>query len=254
MQLFDTHAHYDDAAFDPDRAEVLHAVHAAGVALAVNPATELGSCEKAKALAERYDWLWFAAGVHPEEADGAPVDYLDRLAPYLAHPKCVAVGEIGLDYHWRQDNKPLQLRLLREQLALSIALKKPVILHERDATGDWLSLIRDFPAARGVMHCFSGSWETAKTMLDLGWYISFTGVVTFKNARKAVEVASKMPLDRLMLETDSPYMSPEPNRGRRNDSRNLVYINSRIAALRGLDEAELAAVTLENGKRFFGIA
>lgn len=251
--LFDTHAHYDDAAFDPDREAVLNALGAAGVGLAVNPAIDLASCAKAQALAEAHPFLYFAAGVHPEQADEAPADYLARLRPYLAHPKCVAVGEIGLDYHWRQDNKALQQRLLREQLALAQEAGKPVILHERDATGDWLELVRDFPGVRGVMHCFGGSWETAKVMLDRGWYLSFTGVVTFKNARKALEVVERMPLDRLMLETDSPYMSPEPHRGRRNDSRNVVYICRRLAALRGMTEAELAALTTENGKRFFHI-
>lgn len=251
--FFDTHAHYDDEAFDRDREELLNAVRGSGVELVVDPATELGSCEKAKRIAEAHDFVYFAAGVHPEEADSAEGDWLDRVREYLAHPKCVAVGEIGLDYHWRQDNREKQKEILVAQLDLARETGKPVIIHERDATGDWLELKPHWRDLTGVMHCFSGSRETAREVLEAGWYISFTGVVTFKNARRAVEVAREMPLDRLMLETDSPYMSPEPNRGRRNDSRNLEYICRRIATERGMTEEELARITLGNGKRFFGL-
>ena len=179
--------------------------------------------------------------------------YLDDVRGLCRHPKCVAVGEIGLDYHYSYDEKELQHKVFREQMALAREIGKPVIVHDREATQDVLGIIADYPDVRGVMHCFSGSWETAKTILDLGWSISFTGVVTFKNARRAVEVAQKIPLDRIMIETDSPYMAPEPVRGTRNDSRNVRYICRKIASLRGMSEEEFAAVTMENGKRFFGI-
>lgn len=252
--LFDTHAHYDDAAFDADRGEVLGAMREAGVSLIVDPASHVESARRAAAIAEEYDFVYFAAGLHPNELDSYYEGYLGDVKALCGHPKCVAVGEIGLDYHYSFDEKPLQHRVFREQLELARELGMPVIVHDREATGDMLSIITGYPDVRGVMHCFSGSVETARVILDLGWSISFTGVVTFKNARRALEAAAFVPLDRLMIETDSPYMAPEPVRGTRNDSRNVRYICRRIAELRGMGEEELAAATLANGKRFFGIA
>ena len=243
--FFDTHAHYDDEAFDSDRDEVLSSMAGGGVDLIVDPATNLDSCAKAREIAERYDFVYFAAGLHPNDLWNRYYEgYLEDLRPFLDHPKCVAVGEIGLDYHYGAEFKELSHRVLREQLELA---------HEREATRDFLDIIGDYRDVTGVVHCFSGSWETAREILELGWYISFTGVVTFKNARRAVEVAEKMPIERLMIETDSPYMSPEPVRGRRNSSLNVRYIAEKIAALRGMTTEELAEVTMENGKRFFGI-
>lgn len=251
--LFDTHAHFDDHAFDSDRDEVLGAMKEAGVSLIVDPASHVESARSARDIAEKYDFVYFAAGLHPNELDSYYDGYLDDVRGLCRHPKCVAVGEIGLDYHYSYDEKELQHKVFREQMALAREIGKPVIVHDREATQDVLGIITEYPDVRGVMHCFSGSWETAKTILDLGWNISFTGVVTFKNARRAVEVAPKIPLDRIMIETDSPYMAPEPVRGTRNDSRNVRYICRKIASLRGMSEEEFAAVTMENGKRFFGI-
>lgn len=253
--LFDTHAHYDDEQFEPDRDGVLCALAGAGVGLVVNPSVTAENAARVLALAERYPFLYAAVGVHPENCghyDGAELAHIRALA---AHPKCVAIGEIGLDYYW-EENPPreLQQRVFRDQLALAEELFLPVIVHDREAHADSLAIVREFPRVRGVFHCFSGSAELARELLALGWMISFTGVVTYKNARRAVEAAEATPLDRLMLETDSPYMSPVPCRGQRNDSRHLIHIAERLAEIKGVDTAELIRVTEENGKRFFGIA
>lgn len=251
---FDTHAHYDDEAFDNDRDELLSSMRAGGVDLIVNPACDVESCRKARSIAEKYPFLYFAAGVHPSEAEKAESDFIDKLKGFLTDKKCVAVGEIGLDYHYGAEYKEKQKRILRMQLELAREVKKPVIIHERDACADMLEILKEYRDVLGVFHCFSGSWETAKIILDMGWNISFTGVVTFKNARKAVEVAGKMPIERMMLETDSPYMAPVPHRGERCSSLLLPCIGRRIAEIRGVSEEEIAGITKENGKRFFGIA
>lgn len=252
--LFDTHAHYDDAAFDADRDEILSGMASGGVGLIVDPASNVDSAKKARDIAEKYPFLFFAAGLHPNDLrNGYYEGYLTDVRGLCSHPKCVAVGEVGLDYHYGAEFKELSHRVFREQLELARELKLPVITHEREATADFLGIIKDFSDISGVVHCFSGSWETAKTILDIGWDISFTGVVTFKNAKKAVEVASKMPIERLMIETDSPYMSPEPVRGTRNTSLNVRYIAEKIAGLRGMSYEELEAATNENGKRFYGM-
>lgn len=250
---FDTHAHYDDERFDPDRDAVLSAMKAGGIDLIVDPASDIASAKKARDIAEKYDFVYFAAGVHPENAAEAADDFLNEVSALASHPKCVAIGEIGLDYHYGAETKQRQQELLRLQLDLARELKMPVIIHERDAAQDWLNILKDYRDVMGVCHCFSGSWETAKVILDAGWNLSFTGVVTFKNARKAVDVVSKMPLDRLMLETDSPYMAPEPHRGERNSSLNVPFIGRKVAEIRGLPEEEIARITTENGKRFYGL-
>ncbi len=253
MKLFDTHAHYDDEQFDGDRNALLASMPENGVELIVDPASDIASSEKARDIAERFPFVYFAAGVHPHEAAKAAPDYLDRVRELSAHPKCVAVGEIGLDYHYDFSPRDVQRRVLEEQLSLARELGKPVIIHEREACADCLDILGRFRDVRLVIHCFSGSWETARTLLDWGFYLSFTGVVTFKNARKPLEAAAKMPLDRLMLETDSPYMTPVPHRGERNSSLLLHLVAEKIAELRGMDAEELAETAFENGKRFFGI-
>lgn len=251
---FDTHAHYDDEAFDNDRDELLSSMKAGGIDLIVDPACDIKSCRKAQGIAAKYPFVYFAAGVHPSEAEKAEPDFIDKLKDFLNHEKCVAVGEIGLDYHYGAEYKEEQKRVLRMQLELAREVKKPVIIHERDACADMLGILSEYRDVLGVFHCFSGSWETAKIILDMGWNISFTGVVTFKNARKAVEVAGKMPIERMMLETDSPYMAPVPHRGERCSSLLLPCIGRRIAEIRGVSEEEIAHITKENGKRFFKIA
>ena len=253
--LFDTHAHYDAEQFDADRDEVLGALPGAGIALAVNPGCDLPSSRTAVALAERYDFLYAAVGYHPENCAPYRPEDLEALRELAEHPKVVAIGEIGLDYYW-EENPPreFQQQVFRDQLALAAELELPVIVHDREAHADSLAMIREFPQVRGVFHCFSGSAEMAEELVKLGWMVSFTGVLTYKNARKAVEAARAVPLERVMIETDSPYMAPVPHRGKRNDSRYVRLICERLAEIKGVSFAECARVTRENGKRFFGIA
>ena len=254
MLLFDTHAHYDDAQFDPDREELLAALPENGVGLVVNPGCDIPTSRKALALAERFPHVYAAVGYHPENCRPYVPEDLDTLRSLAAHPKAVAIGEIGLDYYW-EENPPreLQQQVFRSQLQLAQELDLPVIVHDREAHGDSLSLIREFPNLRGVFHCFSGSAEMARELVKLGWMISFTGVLTYKNARKALEAADAVPLEHLMIETDSPYMAPVPNRGKRNDSRNVSFICQKLAEVKGVSPEDCAHITMENGKRFFRI-
>ena len=254
MTLFDTHAHYDDEAFDADRETLLAALPENGVGLVVNPGCDLPSSRTAVALAERYPHVYAAVGVHPENCGDWEDGFLSQLRQLAAQDKVRAIGEIGLDYYW-EENPPraLQQHVFRAQLALAAELDLPVIVHDREAHGDCMEIVRDFPRVRGVFHCYSGSAEMARELVRLGWMISFTGVLTYKNARKAVEAARAVPLDRLMIETDSPYMAPVPHRGKRNDSGYVVHICEKLAELKGLSPEECAALTWENGKRFFQI-
>lgn len=251
--LFDTHAHYYAEQFDPDRDEVLSALPAANVGLVLCPGCDLESSRQSIALAEQYPFLYAAAGVHPEDALGLPDDWLDQVEAMTHHPKVKAVGEIGLDYYWQEVPRDLQKKVFRAQLALAQRLDMPVIVHDREAHGDTLDILEEFPQARGVLHCFSGSPEMARALAKKGWYFGFDGPVTYKNARKSLEAAAAVPRDRLLLETDSPYLSPVPLRGRRNDSRSLPYIAQRLAEVLDMEPETLAALCLENGKRLFGL-
>ena len=252
--LFDTHAHYNASQFDADRDVVLSALSAQGVGLVVNPGCDLESSRQAIALAERYPFVYAAVGVHPEDCAGWQDSDVDELRRLAALPKVVAVGEIGLDYYW-EENPPreLQKRVFRAQMALAQELDLPVIVHDREAHGDSMDIVREFPQVRGVFHCFSGSVEMAQELVRRGWMISFTGVLTYKNARKAVEAAQAIPIDRLMIETDSPYMAPVPHRGERNHSGLVVHTCRRLAEIKGIDAEECARITMENGRRFFRI-
>ena len=255
MRLFDTHAHYDADAFDADRLEVLASMPGQGVELILNPGCDLKSSQTAVELAERFPFVYAAVGVHPEEcADWNAEHDIPVLEALAQDPKVRAIGEIGLDYHW-PENPPreLQQQAFHAQLDLAEKLNLPVIVHDRDAHHDCLEIVRAHPNVTGVYHCYSGGVEDAKTLMKLGWMISFTGSITFKNARRALEVIDLLPLDRMMIETDSPYMSPEPFRGRRNDSGRVHLVAEAIARRKGLDPEEVARITLENGKRFFRI-
>lgn len=252
--IFETHAHYDDEQFDADRDELLSSLADGGVGLVVNPSVTAENAKKVLAMAEQYPFFYAAVGVHPENCANYDENELAALRELAQHPKCVAIGEIGLDYYW-EENPPreFQQRVFREQMALARELHLPVIVHDREAHADSLTIVKEFPEVKGVFHCYSGSAEMAKELLKLGWMISFTGVVTYKNARKTVEAAEVVPLDRLMIETDAPYMSPVPRRGTRNDSRNLIYIAEKLAEIKGISTEEMIRITEENAKRFFGI-
>ena len=254
MALFDTHAHYDADAFDADREAVLSALPESGVTLVVNPGCDLPSSQAAIRLAERFSHVYAAVGIHPEDCAGVGEAEFAALRALCRHPKVVAIGEIGLDYYW-PENPPreFQQEVFRRQLRLALELELPVIVHDRDAHGDTLAIVEEFPGLRGVFHCYSGSPEMAAELLKRGWYLGFDGPITYKNARRAPEVAAITPASRILIETDAPYLSPVPNRGKRNDSRNLPYIVEKLAEWKGLSPAELEQITFENGKRLFGL-
>ena len=252
---FDTHAHYYDRAFDADRDDVLAALPAAGVDLALCPGCDLESSRRSVALAEQYPHLYAAVGFHPENLEGARLSDLAEIEAMAAHPRVKAVGEIGLDYYWEKDpdRRRIQRDFFSAQLSLAEQLDLPAIVHDREAHRDSLDMVRAHPNARGVFHCYSGGVEDAKTLVIMGWMVSFTGVITFKNARRALEVIQWLPMDRIMIETDAPYMAPEPYRGRRNDSRYVFRMADAIAQVKGLTAEEVGRITTENGKRFFNI-
>lgn len=252
--FFDTHAHLDDEAFDSDREEMFRAVRDAGVELILNPGCDVKSSRRAMLLAETHQELYFAAGIHPEKLQDFHDAGLEAVFELSRHPKCVAVGEIGLDYYWDDTRKEEQKELLLRQLVFAAENDLPVIIHDREAHGDCLAAVKTVPGLRGVFHCFSGSSEMAKELLRMGWYLGFDGPVTYKNARKALEVLELCPLDRILIETDSPYLSPVPMRGKRNDPSNLRFICEKIAEIKKADLEEIAAVTAENGRRLFRIS
>ncbi|MBQ3284613.1 MAG: TatD family hydrolase [Ruminococcus sp.] len=249
--IFDAHAHYDDRWFDEDRRSLLSSLPQNGVSYIVNAAVDLSTAKTAIAYAEAYPFMYACAGIHPENLEGLPDDYLAQLTELLQHPRVVALGEIGLDYHW-DIPKDEQNRVFEEQLRLAKELDVPVVIHDREAHGDVMALVRKYQP-KGLMHCYSGSVEMLKEVIKLGMSISLGGTVTFKNARVPVEVAGAVPLDRLLLETDAPYLSPVPYRGKRNDSTKIACTAQKIAELRGMDPQELIDLTTENAKRLFGI-
>ena len=252
--LFDTHAHMDDRAFDADREELLAALPGAGLALVMNPGCSLASSYNAVKLANTYDYLYAAVGSHPDVADEVNEDVLEQYRTLVReNPKVKAIGEIGLDYHYEDIPREIQLKAFRMQMELARELNLPAIVHEREAHDDGMKVVHEFPEVTGVFHCYSGSAEMARQLVELGWYIGFTGVLTFKNARKALEVAASIPLDRIVLETDCPYMSPEPFRGKRNDPGKLYRMAEKLAELRGLTVEEIHRITTENGKRLYRI-
>ncbi len=252
--LFDTHAHLDDRAFDEDREELLAGLAARGTSMVMNPGCSLDSSKNAVALADRYPWIYAAVGSHPDVADEVNEAVLERYRLLASqNPKVKAIGEIGIDYHYEDIPRELQLKAFRMQMELAKELNLPVIVHEREAHEDGMKVVKEFPEVKGVFHCYSGSAEMARQLVDLGWYIGFTGVLTFKNARKAIETAESIPLERIVLETDCPYMAPVPHRGKRNDPGYLCYMAQKLAQIRGLSVEEIGHITAENGKRLYRI-
>ena len=252
--LFDTHAHLDDHAFDEDREELLASLPAQGLELVMNPGCSLESSRNTVKLATSHDYIYAAVGSHPDVADEVNEEVLEEYRQLCRNnPKVRAIGEIGLDYYYEDIPREVQLKAFRMQMELARELNLPVIVHERDAHEDGMKVVREFPDVKGVFHCYSGSAEMARQLVNEGWYIGFTGVLTFKNARKAVEVAASIPLERIVLETDCPYMSPVPFRGKRNDPGKLCYMAEKLAEIRGVSVEEIHRITTENGKRLYRI-
>jgi len=251
--ILDSHAHYDDEAFDGDRDLLLSELQQNGICNVVNCGVDLKASEASIAMAAKYPFLYAAVGIHPECAKDAPQDYLEQLEKLITQDKVVAVGEIGLDYHF-EDNAPreVQKSIFENQISLAQKYKLPIIVHDRDAHGDTTELLRKWKPA-GVVHCFSGSVEMAKEVIRLGMYIGLGGAVTFKNARVPVEVAAFIPLERMLMETDCPYMAPVPFRGKRNDSKLIAYTATRIAEIRGTTPEQILEVTRCNAETLFGI-
>lgn len=256
--LFDTHAHYDDARFDHDRDGLLASMPANGVGLILNPGCDLETSRKALSYAERFPHVYAAVGIHPENMEG--ID-LERDLPVLealaqSSPRVRAIGEIGLDYYWvkEPEERRFQAEVFRAQMRLAGRLGLPVIIHDREAHLDSLTIAEQYPGVRGVFHCYSGSVDFAMRLLELGYLLSFTGVLTYKNAKKASEVVRAAPLDRLMIETDAPYMAPEPFRGKRNSSLYVYRMAEAIAQIKDVPLEQVIEQTTENGKRLFGIA
>lgn len=251
--IFDSHAHYDDRAFDGDRETVLSALPDAGVCGVINCGVDILSSQKALAIAKQYPFLWAAVGIHGQEAGRAKPGDLDGLVTLLEEPRAVALGEIGLDYHY-DDGAPrdVQRELLERQLQIAVERDVPVILHDREAHEDMWKLLQRYKP-RGVMHCFSGSVEMARDLVGIGMYIGLGGAVTFKNARRPIEVAAWVPEDRLLIETDAPYMTPVPFRGKRNSSALIPYTAEKIAQVRRMTIEQILRITKENTERLFGI-
>ena len=250
---FDSHAHLTEDCFAQDFDAIVENMKAASVTGMMEIGYDLASSEKAVQLAERFDWVHAAVGSHPDDAEQVDDARIAVYRELCKNPRVKAIGEIGLDYHYEEPGREVQKRAFRMQLALAQELSMPVVIHEREAHEDGLRILEEFPAVRGVFHCFSGSYEMAKELVKRGWYIGFTGVVTFKNARKAVETAANIPLDRILIETDCPYMAPEPFRGRRCDPSLVPYVAKKIEDLRGLSPEAVAAATAENAKHCFRI-
>lgn len=250
---FDTHTHLDSHRFDEDREAVLEAVYQSDVKLLVNIGADMEGSRASVALAETHDFIYASVGVHPHDVEEMTEADLAELRVLAKHKKVVAIGEIGLDYYYDNSPRDVQKQWFLRQIELAKELDLPYIVHDRDAHGDCMEIIKQSGYFRGVMHCYSGSVEMMEELVKMGFYISFAGPVTFKNAKAPKEVATRVPLDKLLIETDSPYLTPEPFRGKRNDSSMVRYVCREIASLRGISEEELAKITTENGKRFFSI-
>jgi len=251
--LFDTHAHMNDPAFDEDREQVLLGLKDKGVANILNVGCCLESSKDCIAMAEKYDFVYASVGTHPDSADEVDEAVLDAYRQMARHPKVMAIGEIGLDYYYETIPRQIQIQAFRMQMELARELKMPVIVHERNAHDDGMRVVKEFKDVTGVFHCYSGSAEMARQLVDMGWYIGFTGVLTFKNARKAVETAERIPLERIVLETDCPFMAPEPFRGKRNDPGYLFRMAQRLAEIRGISVEEVHRITTQNAKALYRI-
>ena len=249
--LYDTHAHLDDEMFDADRHDVIEKIKSSGIGLVNNIGASIESSRASIALAEEYDFIRAVVGVHPSEVNGMTEKDIETIRQMANHPKVVAIGEIGLDYHYDDADPELQKKWFCAQLDLASTLNMPVVIHDRDSRGECIEILKEKNIQNGVVHCFSGSAETAKQILDMGLNISFTGVLTFKNAKRAIEALKVIPIERLFIETDCPYMAPEPHRGTRNDSSLVCHIAEKIAEVKGLTYEEVVNITTQNAIKFF---
>ena len=250
LKIIDTHAHYDDSAFDDDRDSLLNDIFSRSVKNIITIGCSVDSSKKAIELSEKYPNMYSSVGVHPSDCIDLPDNYIDELRKLSQHNKVVAIGEIGLDYHYEGYDREKQIDCFIKQTELAAELNLPIIVHSREATKDTLDILCKYKPT-GVVHCFSGSLETARTILDLGMMISFTGVLTFKNSKKAVEVCKEVPLDRLMLETDSPYMAPVPHRGKRNNSSYTIHVAEKVAEIKNMTTEEVIEICNSNAEKFF---
>ncbi len=250
--IFDTHSHYDDCKFNPDRSQLIESLRGQGISYIVSCGCDIDSTQFNFDLAQEYDFIYFSAGFHPENLEGAVLEDIAIIRRFANNDKCIAIGEIGLDYHWMNSKKEIQKSFFEAQIALAKELDLPVIVHDREAHGDTLELLKK-TKPKGVLHSFSGSKEMAAEIIKLGMYIGLNGIVTFKNARKSLEVVRTIPLERLVLETDCPYLAPVPVRGKRNNSSYIPFIAERIGEILDMDTQEILNITNNNAKRLYGI-
>lgn len=255
IPIFDTHAHYDDEAFDEDREILLSRLPEEGIARVVNVGASLDTSRKALDLSERHDHIYCAVGVHPSETGGLNEEDFEQLKHLCACPKCVAVGEIGLDYYWEEPDPEIQKGWFMRQMDMARELSLPVVIHSRDAAKDTIDLMRAAKAEEigGVIHCYSYTKETARIFMDMGFIFGIGGVLTFKNARKLKETVEYLPMDRIVLETDCPYLAPVPFRGKRNSSLNIPYVIAAIAEIKGISEEKVREHTWKNAHRLYGL-
>lgn len=253
--IFDTHSHYDDQAFEGDREELLLSLQEKGIGTVVNVGASMETSRQALQLAEKYDFVYATLGVHPSEVAELTEADMDWIRQYASHKKVVAMGEFGLDYHWEEPAPEVQRKWFFRQIELAKEVHLPIIIHSRDAAAETMEILTREKAYEcgGVIHCYSYSPEQAKEYVDMGFYIGIGGVVTFKNAKKCVRTVEEIPLENIVLETDCPYMAPEPNRGKRNDSSQLIYVAEKIAALKGTTTEEVIRITTENARKMYGL-
>lgn len=252
QNIFDTHSHYDDEQFNPDREELLKSLQSQGVSHIVSCGCDIETTKVNLELSQKYDYFYFAAGFHPECLEGASLKDLDKIRELAQNEKCVAIGEIGLDYHWMSSTKEIQKSFFEAQIELAKEMKLPVIVHDREAHGDTLDVLKA-KKPNGVVHCFSGSKEMAKEIIRLGMYIGLNGVVTFNNARKSLEVVKEIPLEKLVLETDCPYLAPVPHRGKRNNSSLIPFVAEKIGQVLDMPAQQILDITSNNAKRLYNL-
>ncbi len=253
MKIIDTHAHYDDRQFDNDRDELLTNILTTDVEKIINIGCNIQTSKFSVELAKKYDSIYAVVGIHPGDVDDVPDNYLDILTELAQFKKTVAIGEIGLDYHYDGIDKAKQIKFFKEQIIMAQTLDMPIVIHSREATEDTMNILRELKPRKAVMHCYSGSPETAAELMKMGIMISFTGVLTFKNAKKAVETCKNTPIEMMMLETDSPYMAPLPMRGKRCDSSFTMYTAQKMAEIKGMDTEKVIEICNNNAIRFFGL-